>query len=986
MKEKIASFEDDDVKMENTFALLSAVLEKPYQYDEIIDHWISGITYYVLPKNFKRKESTEKIFVSDEDNGGESIDKINFFINMPFELYLLDSLWCLLMGKIVADSRMLEYGCYGNCIATSVTYNAEKDYYSSINFDKNRLFKIYFPEYCRWKNEAIEMVKEKTNHCNIALVTLDIKSYYYSVNWEFSKLCDLFQNDDRLVSITNLTNIIEKIFIKYTDTIKKVRKIPFRLDEYTTLLPIGLFSSMLIANIYLAQYDKYLFNQPNILYYGRYVDDMLLVMNTEDKILRGNQEVFDNLLIKQNKVLQKITESDQYCLRDYPSLKVQKEKVKVIFFEKKKSDKLLKILESTKIVPSEMEPLPDIDLKLEDFEDAAYAIKNLTRETKIRDINQFEIDRLNLGQHMHKVVLASKPYFNDVLNGERQDLEIEKKKILKFFRGSNALNYCSNWINAFYFFVLSQYSPLSGWDTLKKNISGAIDDIIIDDIEEIHDECKEKITERMKNSLREMLNIAMATALSLNPAFSPKENEHVRRIAVSLRHANLFNHQLVSLPLINYYSTIPDTVDLTRVSIGDMHSYIERIKTGKKIRYSPRFIRYSELFYYYFLYRLGKDEMFLGDKRVDAYLKENDKTDEKKLIDFFFEINKIKKADESVPEFDIKQENIKEYRIQRINLGDKARYERKKGEKTRYLKQGEKIRIAVANFDVKEEECLIGLPGVRKRTEIDKASFRRCLNKAFHENVDYILLPEFYLPYEWISDVLSYVERTGISIISGLKYVTFNQVAHNKVAFFGPIYSGKNQRYRGACLLAREKNDYAPEEKKNVIDYHARCIDQEQPVYQIIKQNGLKIGIFLCYEFTDIKARALYKNEVDIVFTPEFNKDTPYFGNIIESFTRDLHTFVVQSNTAHYGDSRITGPYNRDNRDIVMMKGGDTDEIIIGTIDVKGMWEYEKIDAEEMEQLNNGKPPKAKESSNRYIMNNTKTFKKPSARFKRLFD
>jgi hypothetical protein len=42
--------------------------------------------------------------------------------------------------------------------------------------------------------------------------------------------------------------------------------------------------------------------------------------------------------------------------------------------------------------------------------------------------------------------------------------------------------------------------------------------------------------------------------------------------------------------------------------------------------------------------------------------------------------------------------------------------------------------------------------------------------------------------------------------------------------------------------------------------------------------------------------------------------------SIIESSVRDLHTFIVQSNTSIYGDSRATGPFDRDSKDIFKNK------------------------------------------------------------------
>lgn len=200
------------------------------------------------------------------------------------------------------------------------------------------------------------------------------------------------------------------------------------------------------------------------------------------------------------------------------------------------------------------------------------------------------------------------------------------------------------------------------------------------------------------------------------------------------------------------------------------------------------------------------------------------------------------------------------------------------------------------------------------------------------------------MPLQWISDVLAFVRKSGITVVSGLQYVTSGHQAYNNVAIFAPVNTG---RYTSSVLFAREKNDYAPMERQILALEKYICVDQEKPVYQMINNRGIDYGLFLCYEFTDIIARALYKDKVDIIFTPEHNRDTSYFSNIIETTARDLHVFIVQANTSIYGDSRITGPFGRNDRNVLQIKGGDKDDIIIGTIELGKVKKYqqdEKVD------------------------------------------
>lgn len=96
----------------------------------------------------------------------------------------------------------------------------------------------------------------------------------------------------------------------------------------------------------------------------------------------------------------------------------------------------------------------------------------------------------------------------------------------------------------------------------------------------------------------------------------------------------------------------------------------------------------------------------------------------------------------------------------------------------------------------------------------------------------------------------------------------------------------------------------------------------------------------VCYELTDVMARAILKGKCDFVAASVFNPDTTYFSNIIDSTVRDLHAFVVQANNSFFGDSRVTGPYDRDSKDIFKIKGGDNDHVVIGAVD---FWKYKKF-------------------------------------------
>ena len=59
-----------------------------------------------------------------------------------------------------------------------------------------------------------------------------------------------------------------------------------------------------------------------------------------------------------------------------------------------------------------------------------------------------------------------------------------------------------------------------------------------------------------------------------------------------------------------------------------------------------------------------------------------------------------------------------------------------------------------------------------------------------------------------------------------------------------------------------------------------------------------------------------------------------------------MQCVVAQSNTSLFGDCRITGPYDRNHKEVVQLKGGANDNVIIGEVNIaemkKGRKQYYK--------------------------------------------
>lgn len=163
---------------------------------------------------------------------------------------------------------------------------------------------------------------------------------------------------------------------------------------------------------------------------------------------------------------------------------------------------------------------------------------------------------------------------------------------------------------------------------------------------------------------------------------------------------------------------------------------------------------------------------------------------------------------------------------------------------------------------------------------------------------------------------------------------------YNYITTILPFTTGKNH-YRNTCVHIREKNDYSPIEFEGLAKLGYHCKNKQVAEYFIYNWGGISLSPFVCFELTDIMARALIKGKCNVVTASVFNPDTTYFSNIIDSAARDLHSFIIQANTSFYGDSRVTGPYDRDSKDIFKIKGGDNDHIVVGTIAFEKLIAYQ---------------------------------------------
>ena len=317
-----------------------------------------------MPKSFSEKPKEEDVLQNVVSND-RKLTKINFYIKAPIELLILDTIWTLMISKIAYEQSCMPSFVCANRVKAKQVFNDNYDLFTGIDFESNRLFYPYFRQYSSWRDRAFENIKTRYEaHQDSILVSLDIKNYFYSVVFDFDKLGMYLKDDSRLKSIQCLTDIIKNVHISYTAEMQKLRgNIPADCKKGQSALPIGLMSSSVLANLYLKEFDDAVCQKLNPTYYGRYVDDIILVVDKTAEMDISRDYIIEKLLVKTDIIE---TRKDSYhILKPNGDLWLQKEKIRCIYFDHNHPDAMIKLLcEASNLKPSMSDGffMPEINL------------------------------------------------------------------------------------------------------------------------------------------------------------------------------------------------------------------------------------------------------------------------------------------------------------------------------------------------------------------------------------------------------------------------------------------------------------------------------------------------------------------------------------------------------------------------------------------------------------------------------------------------
>lgn len=942
-RESIAKFEAEgnvDEKFESIRKFLNS---KNPKTNKTFLNYLSKISVLTIPKTYKsskEEKDDEFILTNKTPNLPFKLDRVNFLISAPIELHIVSVLWIIREGHYLQKS----YDRYNYA------------YKISLSDQKNnvvpglRLFEKYFNQYQKWRDKSIDTAKSLlSNGQDATIIQMDIKEYFHNVPLDFNNVRNAIKEESDIKC--ELTNLLELIYEQYSIELNKLKDSTNNYKDKFPL-PIGMLSSGVLGNWFLKDFDTKIVSQLAPAFYGRYVDDITIVLsNTPIQRNENIESPFQNFLneyfVKRG-LLEQETENKEivyYLNLSTPNLSkqpllIQKRKLSILEFSHKESlaalnNFIIKLKENSSIFWM----LPEDEKDSVDFEKSANDLIYNDTVNKLRSLNEIVPSKFGASVFLAKRILSS------LLSDESASLKTDEQ-LLTFFQGKYTLEFYQLWEKVCTYFVINN----------KKNEFWKFYYSCCNSIINIESTNSSIHVTSVKQYLLSHLASAISLAISLKPQFLLNEKSSLYKkfsklkngvdvtkiagLAIAYRKSNMIRHNYVTVPLLNYchYSLEYNSPYFKSLLIDDEIKLLQNI-TRKQLKIDYKSFRFSPRYIHLFEANLHSFYRFIVSSNKE-YLK-------KGVFDFNQSLA-IEVVDTSFKVFyklNYKYRNdldsdFKEYYKNKLYTINKENKEILKIDISTNDKL-DKVSVAVGNHKILKEEIMPSIKNKLVFTNEKKQNLIRILNQAEEEKADILILPEITVPFKWLKRIADESRRKNRAIIGGIEHFSINRVCYNYMATVLPI---RINGLKESLIIPRLKNHYSPEESEVIKNIRYKVPKARSHYYHLYKWRNISFTAFNCYELADVNHRSLFKSKVDIIFASEYNSDWKYFSNVAESTSRDIHCYYVQSNTSNIGDSRIIQPTKSESKDILRLKGGQKSSVLVGILDIRKLREFQELE------------------------------------------
>lgn len=205
-------------------------------------------------------------------------------------------------------------------------------------------------------------------------------------------------------------------------------------------------------------------------------------------------------------------------------------------------------------------------------------------------------------------------------------------------------------------------------------------------------------------------------------------------------------------------------------------------------------------------------------------------------------------------------------------------------------------------------------------------------------NADYLVLPELSVPVRWFHRYAYKLRSQGIGLVAGVEYQHHGvDEVRNQVWATLALDGGT---FPATFLHRQDKQKPAVHEKDALAAVGGKRLVPEVAWHSVpvLHHNGFSFALLVCSELTNIDYRAQLRGKVDALVLPAWNRDLNTFNALVESAALDVHTHVVLANDRRYGDSRVRAPMAKEwLRELLRVRGGVENFVVMTDLDVPAL-------------------------------------------------
>lgn len=439
LRDRIAQAESE-TDIDDTLRKLCDALQSD-SWDNYAADILSKIRCIHLPKKIAEASSTSSdsdkkqgTLILNSRNAKEICfdkDGIQTFIDMPVEGHILGVVWIMLIGWQLDK----EYtNCYGNRIREKL-YNELSD---NVTFSPY-LFEPYYQKYESWRDKALDIAQEHLKRDNVLITTLDFTRFYYSVDITTEFMESILKKtrfeDSQRITYERTNAFVESVITRYSEVyFSEIQEASPR-----KILPIGFLPSSVLANECLHKFDSAILDGWNPIYYGRYIDDILIVEKVEkgsaieeaykhseltfekafdhyvvngdrwnglsasESVRKKKQALFKKKNVGKKAIEYSVLPKFTTPLGPQTKITLQAQKVKIFYFERGQSEALITCFrEKISKNKSEFRNMPEDDPVFQKDDYTEIYVMDQTGVNKLRDVDGLKLDKYELSKYLGK--------------------------------------------------------------------------------------------------------------------------------------------------------------------------------------------------------------------------------------------------------------------------------------------------------------------------------------------------------------------------------------------------------------------------------------------------------------------------------------------------------------------------------------------------------------------------------------------------------